>query len=121
MNIKWNGLTEGVRVAAALFFVVGMIDFCTIRPATAETSRMWLACENGQNYPIHPIAASRERDLVSGYLISTGHGRGVHARLVPMGVGYRYAGPGIWFDGLRGEAVLNWGKSNAVPCTVIQE
>jgi hypothetical protein len=38
-----------------------------------------------------------------------------------MGVGYRYAGPGIWFDGLRGEAVLNWGKSNATPCTVVQE
>jgi hypothetical protein len=83
--------------------------------------KMWLACENGKNYPIRPIAVSREYDLVTGYLVNIGRRHSVHLRLVPMGVGYRYAGPGIWFDGLRGEAVLNWGRSNAVPCTVEQE
>lgn len=118
MKTKWSNRAQG---AAALFFAAGVAGFCMIQPAAAETSRMWLACENGRNYPIHPIAASREHDLVSGYLISTGRGRGIHVRLVPMGVGYRYAGPGIWFDGLRGEAVLNWGKPNATPCTVVQE
>jgi len=42
-------------------------------------------------------------------------------RLVPMGSGYRYAGPGVWFDGLRGDAVLNWGRPDAVACHVMQE
>jgi hypothetical protein len=87
----------------------------------AETSRMWLACENGHNYPIRPIAVSREYDLVTGYLVTTGDGRGVHLRLVPMGAGYRYAGVGVWFDGERGEAVLNWGTDHPTPCTVMQE
>jgi hypothetical protein len=87
----------------------------------AGGQRMWLSCENGRNYPIRPIAISRDDDLVTGYLVLTGRGHGVHLRLVPMGVGYRYAGPGIWFDGLRGEAVLNWGRRDAVPCTVMQE
>jgi len=83
--------------------------------------KMWLSCENGRDYPIHPLAVSREYDLVTGYLLTTGHGRGVHLRLVPMGSGYRYAGPGVWFDGLRGDAVLNWGRPDAVACHVMQE
>jgi hypothetical protein len=82
---------------------------------------MWLACQNGHDYPIRPIAVSREFDLVTGYLVTTPSGRGVHLRLVPMGAGYRYAGAGVWFDGERGEAVLNWGTEHATPCTVMQE
>jgi hypothetical protein len=38
-----------------------------------------------------------------------------------MGSGYRYAGAGVWFDGLRGNAVLNWGTVGEVPCKVLQE
>jgi hypothetical protein len=64
---------------------------------------------------------SREGDLVTGYLLTTGRGRGVHVRLIPMGSGYRYAGPGVWFDGMRQQAVLNWGRPDEVPCTVMQE
>src|SRR5579875_1092720 len=96
------------------------------RPAAAAdgvrgAAPLWLACEDGRNYPLRPLAVSRENDLVTGYLLQTGRGRAVHLRLVPMGVGYRYAGPGIWFDGLRGEAVLNWGRPYAVACTVEQD
>jgi hypothetical protein len=92
-----------------------------VSAGAAGHGRMWLACENGREYPIRPIAVSREYDLVTGYLIMTGHGRGVHVRLMPMGSGYRYAGRGVWFDGLREKAVLNWGTPNEVPCTVMQE
>ena len=76
-----------------------------------------LSCENGRNYPICPIAVSETGELVTANL-SLGPGRGVHVRLVPMGVGYRYIGRGIWFDGLRGDATLFFGKNNAVACTV---
>jgi len=38
-----------------------------------------------------------------------------------MGSGYRYAGAGVWFDGLRANAVLNWGTPGEVPCQVRQE
>jgi hypothetical protein len=86
-----------------------------------EAQKMWLVCENGREYPIQPRTVSREYDLVTGYLLKTGNRRGVHLRLIPMGNGYRYAGQGVWFDGLRGEAVLNWGRPDAVSCVVRQE
>jgi len=88
--------------------------------APVARQKMWLSCENGREYPIRPIAVSREYDLVTGYLLMTSHRHGVHMRLIPMGSGYRYAGPGVWFDGLRGDAVLNWGTPAAVPCKVLQ-
>ncbi len=94
---------------------------CQAQEAANPAPKMWLACENGHNYPLRPLGVSREYDLVTGYLLSTGEKHSIHLRLVPMGVGYRYTGHGIWFDGLRGEAVLNWGTRHEVPCTVAQE
>jgi hypothetical protein len=85
-----------------------------------QGEKMWLACENGRNYPIRPVGVSRDNDLVTGYFVWSAHGI-VRLRLVPMGVGYRYTGGGIWFDGLRDQAVLNWGRADAVPCKVMQE
>jgi hypothetical protein len=77
-----------------------------------------LSCENGRDYPLRPIAISGDGDLVTAELI-TGRRRGVHVRLIPMGDGYRYSGRGIFFDGLRGNAVLNWGSASAVNCAVV--
>ncbi|HET9717720.1 MAG TPA: hypothetical protein VFP60_16190 [Pseudolabrys sp.] len=106
-------------VLGALLLSIGASGAAQANDGGAQ--RMWLSCENGRDYPLRPIAVSREYDLVTGYMLMTGHGRGVHMRLIPMGSGYRYAGPGVWFDGLRGNAVLNWGRADAVPCTVMQE
>jgi hypothetical protein len=77
-----------------------------------------LACENGRNYPVHPKAVSDEGDLVTGFIRVRRHN--VPIRLVPMGEGYRYAGRGIWFDGVAGDAVLNWGTRRAVSCSLQQ-
>jgi hypothetical protein len=82
-------------------------------------SELRLVCENGHTYPFCPIALSDEGDVVTGLLV-TGGRRGHHVRLVPMGSGYRYAGHGIWFDGLESQAVLHFGKYNSVPCTVVR-
>lgn len=92
----------------------------TVAPPVKPT-RMALACQDGSNYPIQPIAVSREGDLVTGYMLRTGTGHAVRLRLVPMANGYRYEGGGIWFDGVRNRAVLNWGRPTAVPCDVVQE
>lgn len=43
----------------------------------------------------------------------------IHMRLIPMGDGYRYAGRGVWFDGIRGDAQLFDGPSRSVACSVI--
>jgi len=118
MKSLWNrrvGLALGATLLSAA------LSMMAHAAGSFEAQKMWLSCENGREYPIHPLAVSREYDLVTGYLLTTGHGRGVHLRLIPMGSGYRYAGPGVWFDGLRGEAVLNWGRPDAVACHVMQE
>jgi len=75
-----------------------------------------LSCEDGRHYPLCPIAVSLSGDIVTASL-HTGRGPS-HVRLVPMGVGYRYAGRGIWLDGLRENAILNFGKNVSIACTV---
>jgi hypothetical protein len=79
-----------------------------------------LSCENGRSYPLCPIAVSTEGEIVTGRL-GLAAGRGVHVRLVPMGVGYRYIGRNVWFDGVRSDAVLYLGQRHAVACTVVRE
>jgi hypothetical protein len=114
-----SGSQTGLAVAALLLSLV--FTGTAFAGSNRAPGNMWLACENGRNYPLRPVAVSREGDLVTGYMLYTGRRHGVHLRLVPMGVGYRYEGAGIWFDGLRGNAVLNWGPWHSVPCTVEQE
>jgi hypothetical protein len=118
MKTVWGQRTALALGALALPLVVSAAAFGADR---VDGHRMWLACENGRNYPLQPRTVSRENDLVTGYLVRTGTGRAVHLRLMPMGNGYRYAGQGMWFDGVRGEAVLDWGSRDAVPCSVMQE
>lgn len=80
-------------------------------------SEIVLTCENGREYPLCPIAVSVAGELVTASLY-TAPRRASYIRLVPMGVGYRYAGKGIWLDGLRGNALLNFGNHSSVACTV---
>lgn len=82
-------------------------------------SEIVLVCENGRQYPLCPIAVSVAGELVTASLYTAPH-RATYVRLVPMGVGYRYAGKGIWFDGLRENALLNFGDRSSVACTVSQ-
>lgn len=83
------------------------------------SSTIWLSCENGARYAVHPIAVSDEGDLVTGRLVM-GRNRGVHVRLIPMGAGYRYAGLGVWFDGWRENVYLFLSKYHPITCTVVQ-
>jgi hypothetical protein len=86
-------------------------------PANAGGSNLSLACSNGHTYALSPRAVAVDGDLVTGYLrLSPRHS--VHVRLVPMGDGYRYAGRGIWLDGIRGDATLHFGKRRSVDCQV---
>lgn len=118
MDYRW-GRRGGLVLTALVLPLLASTAASAAGPHDGQ--KMWLACENGRNYPIQPVAVSREYDLVTGYMLRTGTGHAVHLRLVPMGNGYRYEGGGIWFDGVRGNAVLNWGRPDAVPCTVAQE
>ena len=81
-------------------------------------AQLVLSCDNGRTYPIRARAISDQGELVTGY-IQTAPRKSHHFRLVPMGTGYRYAGLGFWFDGVRGEATLFVDRRETA-CTVGQ-
>ena len=96
---------------------------CLMSPALAKTGwlaqdQLTLSCENGRQYPLQPRAVSVVGDVVTGYLVISPRQR-IHMRLIPMGDGYRYAGRGVWFDGIRGDAQLFHGPSRSMACSVI--
>jgi hypothetical protein len=85
--------------------------------AVGSCSEIVFTCENGRQYPLCPIAVSIAGEVVTASLY-TGHHSAMHVRMIPMGVGYRYAGRGIWLDGFRENALLNFGKHSQVACTI---
>lgn len=114
---------------AAIFFGFGI--GVTLHPAAAadlglmtsgpsavgNCAEIVFTCENGRAYPLCPIAVSIAGEVVTASLYTSRHGA-THVRLIPMGVGYRYAGRGIWLDGFRENALLNFGKHSQVACTI---
>ena len=86
------------------------------RSAIGSCTEIVFTCENGHSYPLCPIAVSVVGEVVTASLY-TGRGS-AHVRMIPMGVGYRYAGRGIWLDGFRDNALLNFGKHSQIACTI---
>lgn len=113
-----------VLIAASLGFVAALnprpaaaADLGLMTSGRGGCSEIVFACENGREYPLCPIAVSAAGEVVTASLY-TGHRSAMHVRMIPMGVGYRYAGRGIWLDGFRENALLNFGKHGQVACTI---
>src|SRR5437762_11818267 len=85
--------------------------------AAGRCSDIVFSCENGREYPLCPIAVTVAGEVVTASLF-TGPGSATYVRLIPMGVGYRYARRGIWLDGSRENALLNFGKHGQIACTI---
>lgn len=117
----------GKVILAAVCFGLGLV--ASLRPAPAADLGLIAAgsscpdvvftCENGRNYSLCPIAVSVVGEIVTASLYTGYHGA-THVRLVPMGVGYRYAGRGVWLDGFRDNALLNFGKHTQIACTIVR-
>jgi len=75
-------------------------------------------CENGQQYPLCPIAVSVIGEVVTGTLHSPVGA--THVRLIPMGEGYRYAGQGVSVDGFQNHAEIHIGERSHIACTIHQ-
>lgn len=76
-----------------------------------------VACENGANYLLQSHPTLYDGDVITGrFYLSPRHS--VHVRLIPMGQGYRYAGRGLWLDGIRNQAVLFLHKNRPIACNV---
>lgn len=74
-------------------------------------------CQDGSVYKLTSGPVLVPGDIVTGHLhLSPRHATPV--RLIPMGQGYRYAGRGVWLDGIRENALLYRSKYNPVACVV---
>ena len=73
-----TGLALGALIGSAAASTLAQADGVAAGPGPISAQKMWLSCQNGREYPLHPLAVSREGDLVTGYLLVTGRGRGVH-------------------------------------------
>lgn len=83
----------------------------------APSANFVVSCENGANYRLRSDRASFPGDIVTGHFyLSRKHVMPV--RLMPMGEGYRYAGRGIWLDGIRDHALLYLSKYRPLACVV---
>ena len=118
------GFGKFVLIAACLGFSVGVgprpsvaADLGLMTSGRGDCSEIVFTCENGREYPLCPIAVSVVGEVVTASLFTSPRSS-MHVRLVPMGVGYRYAGRGVWLDGFRENALLNFGKHNQVACTI---
>jgi len=122
MRIRFGYAVAGILALSATMLgnsrPVEAADLGLITKAPVGTcGEIVFTCENGRNYPLCPRAVSIEGEVVTASLL-TGHHGGIHVRHVPMGVGYRYAGRGVWLDGFRENALLNFGKGHQVACTI---
>ncbi|MDN5005318.1 hypothetical protein ACFQZO_31140 [Bradyrhizobium sp. GCM10027634] len=120
MLSRFNGFL-GATVFLALAAGTGAASAADLGLMTSapvgNCSELVFVCENGRQYPLCPIAVSVAGEVVTASLHTGRHG-GAHVRLVPMGVGYRYAGRGVWLDGFRENALLNFGKHSQIACTL---
>lgn len=114
----------GQAVAKSQFSALVLATFAGLVLAPAQASAQVpgarafnVACENGRAYVLRPRAQTVSGDVITGYLMTSRRGS-THVRLMPLGEGYRYAGRGIWLDGIRSEALLYLSKRHPVPCAV---
>ena len=96
---------------------VAAADLGLMTSGRGGCSEIVFVCENGRQYPLCPIAVSVVGEVITASLYTSPRGA-THVRLIPMGVGYRYAGRGVWLDGKRENALLNFGKHSQIACTI---
>ena len=97
----------GVAVAAPAAFADGLL------PGAAFS----VDCQDGAVYRLTSGRVTEPGDIVVARLHLSPH-HAMPVRLIPMGEGYRYAGRGVWLDGIREHALLYRGKYNPVACIV---
>jgi hypothetical protein len=102
-----------------LLVAVGMASGATVSHAEGllPGAAFSIDCQDGAAYKLTSGRVTFPGDIVTGHLYLTPH-RAMPVRLIPMGQGYRYAGHGVWLDGIRERALLYRAKYSPVACVV---
>ncbi|MGJ5067977.1 hypothetical protein [Bradyrhizobium oligotrophicum] len=113
MNIKQVMICGALALAAIGGFIGRAQAHAVMLPGAAFS----IACENGGSYMLRSRPVLAPGEIVTAQLYLHPH-RAILVRLVPMGDGYRYAGRGVWLDGIGDQALLYFGKYEPVACVV---
>ena len=55
-----TGLALGALIGSVVASTLAQADGVAAGPGPISAQKMWLSCENGRDYPLHPLAVSRE-------------------------------------------------------------
>ena len=120
MRIHFRNLVLGLGLCCAVMFGgdrSASADEGMLPVAPAAGGSFVVACENGTNYMLQSDPVTYGGDVVTGRFYFAPH-RAAKVRLIPMGIGYRYAGKGFWLDGVRNRALLFLQKNRPIACNV---
>jgi len=111
--MRFGNILLGLSTAAGLAVTASAAQAGGLLPGAAFS----IDCENGAVYRLTSGAVAEPGDIVTARL-HLGRHHTAPVRLIPMGEGYRYAGRGVWLDGIGEHALLYRSKYNPVACTV---
>jgi hypothetical protein len=103
--------------ALALSAIGGLIGSAEAGSFVLPGAAFAIACDNGGSYVLRSRPVLAPGEIVTAALYLHPH-RPIPVRLIPMGDGYRYAGRGVWLDGIRDQAFLYLHKYEPVACVV---
>jgi len=108
LKVALKGMTVAMGIAAGT---------ACVQAGELPGGAFSIDCQDGAVYRLTSGPVLVPGDVVTGHLhLSPRHATPV--RLIPMGQGYRYAGRGVWLDGIRERALLYRSKYNPVACVV---
>ncbi|EKS39949.1 hypothetical protein HMPREF9696_00961 [Afipia clevelandensis ATCC 49720] len=119
MRIHFRNLVLGLGLCCAVTLGAGRVASADegMLPVAPVGGAFVVACENGANYMLQSDPVTYGGDVVTGRFYFAPH-RAAKVRLIPMGIGYRYAGKGFWLDGVRNRALLFLHKNRPIACNV---
>ncbi|WP_315719527.1 MULTISPECIES: hypothetical protein [unclassified Bradyrhizobium] len=103
--------------ALALAAVGGSVGSAAAHDLMLPGAAFAISCDNGGNYVLRSRPVLAPGQIVTGELRLSAH-HAIPVRLIPMGNGYRYAGRGVWLDGINDQAMLYLRKYEPIPCVV---
>lgn len=119
MRFHFRNLIVGLGLGCAIAMGAGRDASADegMLPIAPSGASFVVACENGANYMLQSDPVTYGGDVITGRFYFAPH-RAAKVRLIPMGIGYRYAGKGFWLDGVRNRALLFLHKNRPVACNV---
>jgi hypothetical protein len=113
--VKIKHLMVGVTLMASA--VGGSAGSAKAHEVILPGAAFSIACDNGGSYVLQSRPVLAPGEIVTAKLFLNPR-HAIPLRLIPMGNGYRYAGRGVWLDGINDQALLYLRKYEPIPCVV---